>query len=386
MRIAIIFNSLGPYHISRLNSIGKHIEVYGIEVTNINNSNVSNIICCETEFEKVTLFDDNEINQIDFLDICSVFQNEMKKINPEVVVIPGWSAKCAIIALKWCVLNKVPAVVMSDSFIKTESLFDIKERVKKRIISLFSSALVAGTVHFDYLKSMGVPENSIYKGYDVVDNEHFSNTNKSHSKYDLPDKYFISVSRFVDEKNIINMLKAYSIYRKKNGSNSWKFVLVGDGYLKKEIEKFLDTHNLHGYLILPGFKRYDELPIYYGFANAFILASVSETWGLVVNEAMASGLPVLVSEQCGCVTDLVKKNGFSFDPYNVDEIEGLMQKISSGECNLELMGNISKEIISKWSLELFATNLLKAAHLAKTNPEKKLGIIDRVLLWVLKYI
>jgi 1,2-diacylglycerol 3-alpha-glucosyltransferase len=59
-----------------------------------------------------------------------------------------------------------------------------------------------------------------------------------------------------------------------------------------------------------------------GLASAFIQASTTEQWGLVVNEAMASGLPVLVSERCGCAPDLVKNgvNGYTFDPYDIKEI------------------------------------------------------------------
>src|SRR5438034_9827058 len=80
------------------------------------------------------------------------------------------------------------------------------------------------------------------------------------------------------------------------------------------------------YVHLPGFKQYEELPIFYGLADAFIHASISEPWGLVVNEAMASGLPVLVSIACGCEGDLVKEkvNGFSFNPVRFGKIAQLM--------------------------------------------------------------
>ena len=84
---------------------------------------------------------------------------------------------------------------------------------------------------------------------------------------------------------------------------------------------------------MPGFKQYDELPIYYGLAGAFIHASTTEQWGLVVNEAMAAGLPVIVSERCGCAPDLVEngRNGFTFDPYDVDALTHLMLKMALWE-------------------------------------------------------
>ena len=89
--------------------------------------------------------------------------------------------------------------------------------------------------------------------------------------------------------------------------------------------------DLAGDVILAGFKQYDELPAYYGLASAFVHASTTEQWGLVVNEAMASGLPVLVSDRCGCAPDLVEDgvNGFTFDPYDVEALAGLMQRVAA---------------------------------------------------------
>ena len=65
--------------------------------------------------------------------------------------------------------------------------------------------------------------------------------------------------------------------------------------------------------------------------TAFVHASASEQWGLVVNEAMAAGLPVIVSERCGCAPDLVREgvNGLTFDPCDVAELAGLMERVAA---------------------------------------------------------
>ncbi len=80
----------------------------------------------------------------------------------------------------------------------------------------------------------------------------------------------------------------------------WDLVLLGDGPLKPTLLKLISSLGLESCVHLPGFKQYDELPVYLGLAETFIHASTTEQWGLVVNEAMASGLPVLVSNRCGC--------------------------------------------------------------------------------------
>jgi glycosyltransferase involved in cell wall biosynthesis len=117
---------------------------------------------------------------------------------------------------------------------------------------------------------------------------------------------------------------------------------------------------------MPGFKQYSELAPYYGFASAFIHPSTSEPWGLVVNEAMASRLPVLVSERCGCARDLVRtgQNGFTFDPSRPGELSQLMLRISTSPTESERLGRAGAVLISRWGPERFARGLRNAAHKA----------------------
>jgi glycosyltransferase involved in cell wall biosynthesis len=139
-------------------------------------------------------------------------------------------------------------------------------------------------------------------------------------------------------------------------------------------------------VLLPGFKQYDELPAFYGPAGAFIHASTTEPWGLVVNEAMASGLPVLVSNRCGCAQDLVQegKNGFTFDPDNVEELAQLMFQVSAFQpSKLSEFGSESRRIISGWGPERFATGLRDAVAAALESPPKRAGALDRLLLRLL---
>ena len=108
-------------------------------------------------------------------------------------------------------------------------------------------------------------------------------------------------------------------------------MILGDGHLRPQLTRRVEQLGIAEDVLLPGFKQYDELPAWYGLAGAFVLASTTEQWGLVVNEAMASGLPVLVSERCGCAPDLVEDgvNGFTFDPYDVEGLAGLMQRVAA---------------------------------------------------------
>jgi len=134
---------------------------------------------------------------------------------------------------------------------------------------------------------------------------------------------------------------------------------------------------------MPGFKQYEELPAYYALANAFVHPSKSEQWGLVVNEALASGLPVLVSERCGCSPDLVQDgvNGFTFNPDDETQLTSrLLAMATLPTEERERMGAAGREIVKQFGPEKFGEGLESAARFAVSQPRKHLGVMDRLIL------
>jgi glycosyltransferase involved in cell wall biosynthesis len=253
------------------------------------------------------------------------------------------------------------------------------ESLKGDLVRLFSAALVGGSAHREYLLQLGFPESRIFQGYDVVDNNYFSrgasdvrSAPASRCQVEVQEPFFLACSRFSEKKNLARLIEAYALYRGSCNGKYWKLVILGEGELRGELESFRDRLGLSADVVMPGAKSYQDLPLYYGLASAFVHASTSEQWGLVVNEAMASGLPVLVSERCGCAPDLVTpRNGFTFDPTNVEALSGLMLRVSNGQCDLQRMGQASQEIISRWSPQTFAENLQAATRSATTGPPRR---------------
>jgi glycosyltransferase involved in cell wall biosynthesis len=228
-----------------------------------------------------------------------------------------------------------------------------------------------------------------------VDNDYFAAKGEefgkqkaeSRKKFGLPEKYFLASARFVEKKNLFRLVQAYALYREKAESRKqkaeiWDLVLLGDGPLRKALDTQLSTLNLHNHVRLPGFKQYDELPAYFGLAGAFVHASTTEQWGLVVNEAMASGLPVLVSSRCGCAADLVQEgvNGFTFDPRDIEQLAELMLRVSDCQFPISDFGAASRRIISAWGPEQFANGLRNAVAVALKNPRPRAGLLDRSLI------
>ncbi len=227
-----------------------------------------------------------------------------------------------------------------------------------------------------------------------------------------PSPFFLASARFIEKKNLTRLIEAYARYRTLceehkavvsgqrsvvssqelgagsremgDGSQSdpWPLVLLGDGPLRSSIFHLLSSLGLHDHVLLPGFKQYDELPVYFGLAGAFVHASTTEQWGLVVNEAMASGLPVLVSNRCGCAQDLVQEgvNGFQFDPCNVEQLAQLMLRVSDSKFPSSDFGAASRRIISNWGPDRFANGLRDAVAVALKNPRPRFGALDWMLL------
>ena len=179
--------------------------------------------------------------------------------------------------------------------------------------------------------------------------------------------------------------------RKRLGDNShriaakvpWDLVALGDGPLRETLKSKLSTLNLNEHVHLPGFEPYDELPVYYALAKAFVHASTTEQWGLVVNEAIASGLPVIVSDRCGCVPELINGNGFTFDPTNEHELTArLLEMASLSDEERKRLGDNSYRIAANFAPERFGEGLERAASVATGIPQKRFGVMDRALLLV----
>jgi len=394
--VAILFYRFGPYHHARLKAAGSRMKVIGIEFSNVDPTYAWDLMEGADGFNRLTLFSGTAINELSARRIFSRVKEALDQLKPQVVAIPGWHDRCSLAALRWCGLHKIPVVVMSETTAWDAERSGWKEFLKRRVVKLCAAGLVGGRAHAEYLERLGIERSKIFLGYDVVDNEHFargaeevrSKQEEVREKQGLPKQFFLASARFIEKKNLPRLLEAYARYRELAGKTEtgkqkteiWDLVILGDGPLRETLNSQLSTLNLHDHVQLPGFKQYDELPIYYGLAKVFIHASIIEPWGLVVNEAMASGLPVLVSNRCGCAQDLVREgvNGFTFDPCNVEQLAELMLKISAIHFPLSDFGLASRQIAESFGVSAFAEGMSGAVGQAMRKPVLNFNWIDEV--------
>ena len=240
----------------------------------------------------------------------------------------------------------------------------IREAAKRLILRKFSSAVCGGKLHRDYLISLGMPEHRIFTKYDVVDNDYFRQGDGANLDFlpGLKDRrpFFLASSRFLPRKNLYGLLTAYGAYRSR-ALEGWRLVLLGSGTEEQPLRAKVDAENIPD-VTFAGFRQIDELPTYYAAAGCFVHPALSEPWGLVVNEAMAAGLPILVSKNAGCAPDLVEpgKNGLWFDPRLPEELAEAMLTVSQDDELRHRMGLRSTEIIAQWTVQHFAASLWSA--------------------------
>ncbi len=395
MRTTVIFDNLGPYHQARLCAAARVSELTAVQVSGRSAEYVWKNEAREEGFRLITLFPQGTSRDVAAGEMMRRMQEILESCRPEVVFVPGWSSRAALSALAWCSRNRVPAVVMSESTAWDEKRTGWKEAIKRRLVTLYAAALIGGQSHADYVVQLGLTPDRVATGYDAVDNDYFQQRAADvrrqaasvRGDYGLPENYFLASARFIEKKNLPGLLEAYARYRALCGEqqvSAWAFVLLGDGHLRPSLAAQIERLQVHDHVLLPGFRQYPDLPAYYALAGAFVHASTIEPWGLVVNEAMASRLPVLVSDRCGCAADLVEngRNGFTFDPCDKEKLARLMQQMAamSPEAR-QAMGGESERLVAEWGPRRFAEGLQLAARKAmEAGPQRQANGLDRLLL------
>ena len=394
-RVAGIIVNMVPYHHARWEAFASTSgnETHLFELTGRVEFRVLEF-SSKSRYRRHTLFPSSGASGAE---IRKAVADRLDALRPDAICVSGWGLAVSLAALEWASRNGVPVVMMSESNEFDESRSLLKEFIKRRLVGLCASGLAGGTPQADYLVKLGLPGKHVFTGYDVVDNRFFEEEARKigDRRWEIGKEkspYFFACARFGKKKNLPGMIRAYARYRQlvlstldTRHSTVFDLVIAGEGGERSLIEQTIRDYGVADHVHLVGPKGYGELPSYYAHASAFIHASTTEQWGLVVNEAMAAGLPVLVSNRCGCAADLVKEgeNGWTFDPKNEDEMADLMLKISGDEEQRREMGRKSREIIENWGPARFASGLSSAIEAALSAPKKKTGLIDRLILWAM---
>lgn len=368
IRTAVIFVNYGPYHVARVKGLAKAegIEPHFIELASEQKKYPWQTSMGQSEITLNTLTH-APFEQVSFRELHGKLLRALEELEPEAVAIPSYSPPIMLAVARWAKARGVASIMMNETTEMDHPRRWWKEKIKSLLVKrYYDAAFVGGEATREYVSKLGMPREWIWDHYDVIDNDYFDTRarevveekDKHRRETGLPEYYFLYVGRFSPEKNLPRLLEAYRLYRNYR-PGGWGLVLVGDGPQREELLRTAQRLRLED-VVWPGFTQINELPVYYALGGAFILPSASEPWGLVVNEAMASGLPVLISNRCGSAWDLVSEgeNGYAFDPYSVEELAKCILKLSdSGRMERYAMGEVSRNIIADYTPEVWAKNL-----------------------------
>jgi 1,2-diacylglycerol 3-alpha-glucosyltransferase len=367
MLVAVLFSNYGPYHFARINSFQTVCSQLGWDLVGIELARSEAEYQWKTKAENlpykmISVVSDRQLESAKSGQVFSNLNNVLNQTRPDVIAIAGYARPAMLCALLWSIWNRKPAILFSASNENDAPRIWWREMFKSLLIKQYRAALAGGEPQKRYLLKLGMPADAVFVGYDVVGNNSFHPKHIKSLPRPLNKPFFLTINRFVPKKNLGFLISCYAAYRQIAGNKAWDLVICGDGPLRPQIEQQISDLSLEEWTHLPGFLQQDEMLPYFAHAGSFIHTSTQEQWGLVVNEAMAAGLPVLVSNRCGCFEDLVLEgiNGFGFDPENQQELTQLMLKISLEAVNIEAMSQASLQHIQKYSPEYFAQNLMQA--------------------------
>ena len=248
--------------------------------------------------------------------------NIVREARLDALIMFGWNRKCFVQGAAAALRTKTPLLIRLDSQLSP------RRSLWKRLLKYpFYSVILPRLAHYlspgsrtdDYLRHYHVPENRIHRLAHMIDTERFSQgaqaareagADKSmRAQFNAADKDFVLlfVGKLIPRKRIDLVLEALRLMKTRSPeafarTRVW---LLGDGPLRSAFEAFVKTHDLPVDFI--GFINQSRLPSVYPAADCLILASSDDTWGLVVNEAFACGVPAIVADGVGCAPELIEE-------------------------------------------------------------------------------
>ena len=295
----------------------------------------------------------------------------------DALLVNGWHLRCYWQAIRAARRAGVPVMVRGDSQLTTArgGLRRAAKRVAyPRLLSVFDACLTVGRRNREYYRHYGVPDDRLYASPHCVDNEFFARA-AGHARrasggprhaFGIPDSavVFLFVGKLIEKKRPLDWMMALDRLRRA-GLDAWG-LLVGDGPLGP----ILDAHQQrHGAVCtIAGFLNQQQIGAAYAAADALVLPSdAGETWGLVVNEAMACGIPAIVSDQAGSAPDLVVEGatGFTYPCGDVAALAERMSRLAEDSALRRAMGAESAAHIRTFSPAAAAAGVVEALNALK---------------------
>lgn len=275
----------------------------------------------------------------------------------DIIVIGGYSTPTGMLAIEYCKLKKIPFILNADGgMIGSEN--EIKYRLKKRYIQSASAWLSTGTNTSNYLTHYGAKEKiyhypfTSFREKEIL-NKPLTSEEKTlfKNKLGLEDKpTAIAVGRFIYQKGFDVLIDSW-----KNVNSDYNLLIIGGGEEKDNLSSQIKRQNLKNVKLINHIDPTD-LVNYYKASDIFILPTRGDVWGLVVNEAMAYGLPVITTDRCVAGMELITEgeNGFVVPTNNKEMFTTRANELLDSKDLQDVMSENNIDKIKKYTLENMA--------------------------------
>ena len=290
----------------------------------------------------------------------------------------AWKADIPVIVRGESTLQRSPVVGLQGVARRTLWL-PARQRLYRAAFERVAAFLVIGSRNRAYYRSFGVPDEKFFWAPYGVDNRWFTMSEPARSlararvraKLGVAEStlVFASSAKLIARKRPFDLVDAVAEARGRGIDAHALF--IGDGEERSAILHRAEQAGVASAVSIAGFVNQQELPAWYAAADALVLPSDGrETWGLVVNEAMAAGLPVIVSDAVGCSVDLVHEgeNGFTYPCGDVRALAAVLARVSDlGNDARRLLGNRSRELVAAFGIDVAAEATVAAVEAVCTK-------------------
>jgi glycosyltransferase involved in cell wall biosynthesis len=287
-----------------------------------------------------------------------------------VIFFLGWGTVTSLLALAACRMSGTPVFMFGDSFLpppEDTPARRLRAGSLRTILGMVDAYLVSGFTNAQYYEHYGADPRRFFLVPWAIDNERFAQAARfeagerdaMRAKLGIgaDDVALVFSAKFIPRKDPITLLRAVSRMEHRQRT---VVVFLGNGELREEMEHFAREHGVRA--VFPGFINQRDLPKHYAMADVFVLPSLHEPRGSVTNEAMAVGLPLVITDQTGAVGDIVLHgdNAFVFPAGDADALAQHLDKLAGDAALRERMAARSREIIATWTYARGVTGVHEA--------------------------
>lgn len=294
----------------------------------------------------------------------------IRRLQLDALVVNGWVVKSCLQGLAACRRQRVPCIVRGEANRLRERAW-WKSLVHGRLLHRYAAAVYIGAANKAFYERHGIPESRLFPALYCVENRRFQEhaarsadrVTELRQRFGVPGDAvcFLFCAKFIDKKHPVELLASFSRLIAQGGRAH--LLMVGDGELRPACEALVRERGLP--VTFAGFLNQSEIADAYVAADCLVLPSdAGETWGLVVNEAMACGRPAIVSSLVGCAQDLIQpgRTGDVFRFGDWDALATLLARYAQDRNLLHTMGALAREQIERYSPEAAAQGILQAAR------------------------